>query len=376
MKRTKLLFLNTVLLRPPKYKIAKFGQYYSGSIITPFHNRKYFSLKHIFGFRFHSFKYYRGNSLLRNMHLITLSIIISLKIYFKGEKFDVIISPNPFITGFIAFFLSAITRAKVIVEVNGNFESAFKFGWGGEIKPGFMDRLKGCVSKLIISLVLKRADMVKLLYLKQLEPLKIKGKINTTAFADFVTINKFIKADKNDEKYILLLGYPWYLKGVDVLINAFNKISWKFPDYRLKIVGWCPHGRDFYEELSKDNPKIDLCDPVSYDEVVILMSRCSLYVLASRTEAMGRVLLEAMASKKPIIASNVGGVPEVIKDGYNGLLFEKENVDDLADKINLLLSNRDLTTKLAQNGFEYVQKYMSEDSYIENYRQMIKEVLK
>ena len=80
------------------------------------------------------------------------------------------------------------------------------------------------------------------------------------------------------------------------------------------------------------------------------MAGCSLFVLPSRTEAMGRVLLEAMACKKPIIASNVGGIPEIIKDGYNGLLFESENVDDLAEKIRLVLSNKKYPTMLRNNG--------------------------
>jgi glycosyltransferase involved in cell wall biosynthesis len=110
---------------------------------------------------------------------------------------------------------------------------------------------------------------------------------------------------------------------------------------------------------------------VPYKDVIPLFAGCSLYVLASRTEAMGRVLLEAMACRKPVIASNVGGVPYVIEDGYNGLLFEKENVDDLAEKIKLVLSDNELAEKLAENGYMYVRKNLSEKNYINNYKNMI-----
>ena len=229
---------------------------------------------------------------------------------------------------------------------------------------------------IIIPFVLKRADMVKLLSDNQVEPFNLTlDKIRSRVFSNFIPVQRFIKGSKNDLKYILLLGYPWYLKGVDVLIKAFDMISQDFPEYRLKIFGWCPEGKDYYRGLARNNQRIDLNDSVYYEEVVEIMANCSLYVLASRTEAMGRVLVEAMACGKPIIASNVGGVYSIIKDGYNGLLFEKENVNDLAEKMHYLLSNPEVATKLADNGFLEVQEYLSEDCYINKYRDMIYDVL-
>ena len=106
------------------------------------------------------------------------------------------------------------------------------------------------------------------------------------------------------------------------------------------------------------------------------MTACSLYVLASRTEAMGRVLLEAMASEKPIIASNVDGVPTVIRDGYNGLLFVSESVDDLADKMRTVLSDKQRATTLARNGLEYVMSNLSEACYLNKYQEMVRQTLK
>ena len=108
--------------------------------------------------------------------------------------------------------------------------------------------------------------------------------------------------------------------------------------------------------LQKATRNIEFHKPVFYDKVVKLMAGCSLFILPSRTEAMGRVLLEAMACEKPIIASNVGGIPEVIKNGYNGLLFKSENVDDLADKIRLVLSNKKFALMLGNNAFYMLRK--------------------
>jgi len=364
-------------------KFVYFNKYYCGEIISPVNktSEKITRLKQYNiadKMRLHPFSYYYGNKVLATLKVFFYQIVMPLKLFYMEKiEYKIVISPNPLLTGLSALIIGKITGAKSIVEVNGNFEVAFKYGDKIGIKPNITSKLKDKISRFMILFVCKNADHVKLLYSKQLDTLML-GKVYTTkatSFSDFVPVEHFLNAPKRDEKYILLLGYPWYLKGVDVLIMAFKKITDTFPEYRLKIIGWCPVGRGVFEDLSKDNPKIELCDPVHYDAVIQLMTRCSLYVLASRTEAMGRVLLEAMASKKPIVASNVGGVPSVVKDGFNGLLFESENVDDLAEKISLILSDKAKATMLADNGYEYVQSHLAEQSYIANYRKMIDKTL-
>jgi glycosyltransferase involved in cell wall biosynthesis len=169
------------------------------------------------------------------------------------------------------------------------------------------------------------------------------------------------------------MGFPWHLKGVDVLIRAFNAVSPRFPDYSLRVVGYCPDKTE-YLRLRGDNNKISLCDPVPYAEAVRLMSECSLFVLASRTDSSPRVLREAMAARKPIVASNVDGIPELIRDGYNGLLFTPEDHDELAAKIARVLSDDDLAGRLADNGFAYVRANLSEERYLERFRAMVDDV--
>jgi glycosyltransferase involved in cell wall biosynthesis len=364
-------------------KFAYFSRYYRVEIISAVNkpSEKITQLKTYNiaeNIRLHPFSYYYKNGVVAFLKIFFYQILIASRLFYKEKiKFKIVVSPNPLLTGLAALIIGKATGAKSIIEVNGNFEDAFKYGDKGKIDNGIKGRLKNKFSKFIISFVCKRADRVKLLYENQLEPLEIKNahKIKKNSFSDFTPISYFINAPKRDEKYILLLGYPWYLKGVDILIKAFKRISDSFPEYRLKIVGWCPEGREFFEDLAKGNSRIELCDPVYYDEVIPLMTKCSIYVLASRTEAMGRVLLEAMASKKPVIASNVGGVPYIIQDGFNGLLFQSENIDDLSNKLYQLLSDKKRAAELAQNGYEFVQSHLSEQCYIKIYREMINSVL-
>jgi len=99
-----------------------------------------------------------------------------------------------------------------------------------------------------------------------------------------------------------------------------------------------------------------------------LLSALDIFVLSSREEGLGSVLIEAMASGLPIVATNTGGIPEMIKDGYNGILAEKENSRSLAEKIIMLASDGNLKAELSENALEESKKYSS--------RKMAEETLK
>jgi glycosyltransferase involved in cell wall biosynthesis len=177
-----------------------------------------------------------------------------------------------------------------------------------------------------------------------------------------------------ENRYILFLGFPWKLKGVDILIQAFLQIADRHPDVTLRVVGLCPDRRPF-ERLASGHPRISLEDPVMPDEVASLMTGCEILVLPSRTEGMPKVLLEAMAARRTFIASRVGGIPTYVEDGKNGLLFDPEDVEQLAEKMSLLLSDRDYAARLADEGNRRVFELWSEERYVENFRNMIVRVI-
>src|SRR4029077_14523919 len=161
-------------------------------------------------------------------------------------------------------------------------------------------------------------------------------------------------------------GYPWYRKGVDVLIRAFKLIAAQFPDYKLKLMGYYPD-REFLNNLAGDCPQSEVLAPRPYDEALKVIGSCSVDVSASRTEGMPRVLLEAMAARKPIVASAVDGVPYYIKDNDNGLLFQSENVEELAAKLATLLSNPELQARLAKRAYEKAFSEYDEQSYVRSF---------
>ena len=98
------------------------------------------------------------------------------------------------------------------------------------------------------------------------------------------------------------------------------------------------------------HPAIFHQPPVLPSEMPEHMGRCAIFVLPSRTEAMGRVLLEAMACAKPRIGSDLEGIPTVIADGVDGLLFRPGDADDLAAKLDRLMGDANLRKQMGVAG--------------------------
>jgi glycosyltransferase involved in cell wall biosynthesis len=102
--------------------------------------------------------------------------------------------------------------------------------------------------------------------------------------------------------------------------------------------------------------------------------RCfDLVLLPSYNETFGLVLAEAMRSGVAVIGTNYGGVTEIIDHQKTGLLFEKDNARDLADKIELLYSDKDYRVKLAQQGKAKADKYFNDESHFQKLEKLFLE---
>jgi glycosyltransferase involved in cell wall biosynthesis len=175
------------------------------------------------------------------------------------------------------------------------------------------------------------------------------------------------------ENFILFVGVLSPLKNVDGLIESFTKITKDFPGFKLVIVG---EGKErerlqFLVWNLGIEHKTKFQGKLSLKETKDLMKRCYCLVLPSFSEGLGRVLMEAMALGKPVIGSNVGGIPDLIKDNKNGFLIQPDTIFELVEKLRILLGNRELAIKMGKEGRAFVQKNFSNQKYIESYISMI-----
>lgn len=174
---------------------------------------------------------------------------------------------------------------------------------------------------------------------------------------EFKNLQK-LKIDKRKQR-ILFVGSLVPVKGIKYLIESMKKITNDYPNAELVIVG---DGVDKYE-LEKLVIELDLCDSISFvgkvpnHKIGQYMIESDIFVLPSLSEGFGIVLLEAMASGLPIVASNVGGIPSIIQNGVNGFLVDPKNSEKIAEKVLFLLNNEETMIKISQNNKKKVENY-------------------
>lgn len=157
--------------------------------------------------------------------------------------------------------------------------------------------------------------------------------------------------------YIMYLGRPMPHKNLYRLINAFVILKNKYPDLKLVLAG---RKDELYREIEKwcEEQFIDnviFTDFVSEGQLRWLYENCEAYIFPSLSEGFGLPALEAMAHGAPVVSSNATCLPEIYGDG--AYYFDPINVDDIASKINDVLSNKALRTKLISAGQAQVKKY-------------------
>lgn len=164
-----------------------------------------------------------------------------------------------------------------------------------------------------------------------------------------------------DKKIILFFGNIVPYKGPDVLLKAFSLIKSKFPQLMLVFAG----EGIMKQELKLKSMDMGLGNHVHFAGFVpnelkpLYYKSADIFCLPSvnLAEAFGIVNLEAMASGIPIIASDLGGIPDIIKNGENGLLFEPGNIKELSQALEYFLQNEDDRLKMGKIGEKKSKNY-------------------
>ena len=146
-------------------------------------------------------------------------------------------------------------------------------------------------------------------------------------------------------------------KGVDVLLEAMPAIVKEIPTLQLCIVG----DGILKEELQRQAERLGIASNVHFAGVAAdvrpWLAAFDLFVLASRREGMGRVLMEAMAMGVPVIGTRVGGIPEIIEDGVNGQLVDSEDSGVLTATILELVGDAESCRRQGDEGIHTAREF-------------------
>ena len=248
----------------------------------------------------------------------------------KEFRPEAIIAESPYTAAaaIVARWLVRGEKPQVIVEVHGDWRTATRL-YGSPARK-LLNPFADAVSRFAV----RRSDAVRALsrYTESLVE-DVRGIPVTASFEAYMDLSAFTAREVQplpERPTALFVGMLEAYKNIDGLAAAWRLVAPDLPDARLVIVGKGAR-REVVEELVAELPEqVEWHEQIPPSEVAEQMDDATVLVLPSRSEGLGRVVVEAFARGRGLVASRVGGIPDVARDGEEALLVEPGDVEELA----------------------------------------------
>tara|TARA_B100000029_G_scaffold509110_1_gene597536 strand:+ start:114 stop:1052 length:939 start_codon:yes stop_codon:yes gene_type:complete len=266
---------------------------------------------------------------IKNLKNLSFSLFGTLKAINNSKTYDAVHAWNiP-----SAFIMKKIKAKKKILSVHGVYSK----------------QVNMLHSKLTSSIVNSKENQV----LDWADKLTTDSKFVQSEYAKLGKTFEYIPAPLDSEKFkdisktekknqIVFVGRDSFEKGIDILRSIESKI----------------------------NAPVKYCTNLDWKDAMKMVQESQILIVPSRTESIPQVIKEAFFLHVPVIATNVGGIPELISNNNTGLLVSPENPDEMCDTINDLLIDHNKKQKLSKNAFEFITRNFSWEALIEKYTKL------
>jgi glycosyltransferase involved in cell wall biosynthesis len=243
----------------------------------------------------------------------------------------------------------------VLVDVHGDWRTSTRL-YGSPLR-----RTLSPLADRVALGALRRADAVRTVSPYTTELVREVGLEPADVFPAFMDLEPFLAPPRPlpEHPQGLFVGVLELYKNVDGLAEAWRLAAPRVPGARLRIVGSGTR-TDVVERLVTDLPEqTTWTNRLETAEVAVALDAATALVLPSRSEGMGRVVVEALCRGRPVVAARVGGIPDLVRDGENGLLVEPGDTPALVDAIVRILSDRELAERLAARARESAEPWLA-----------------
>ena len=181
----------------------------------------------------------------------------------------------------------------------------------------------------------------------------------------------------NDDQFIAICtGEVKYRKGQDLIIENLNLICNLIPNFKLLLLG--RQNQTFVKELKSSLKKMNLEKRVGFipyqPNAIEYIYAADVLLQPSRSEALPRTILEAMALKTPIVASDVDGIPELVEDNRSAILFSLSNIDKMIEGIHTVHSNDSLRAQITENAHRRYWDNFSRANHIKKNSEFVSQI--
>lgn len=179
-----------------------------------------------------------------------------------------------------------------------------------------------------------------------------------------------------DQRVIGTVGNLFAVKGQVYLLRACQAVARTFPDFVLLVAG----EGDQLGALEKEASDLGIANNVKFlgfrEDVPVLLQAMDIFVLPSLSEGLPLSVLEALSLQKPVVATNVGGIPEIVEDGVTGFLVPPKNPDALAKAILQMLQHPRIAADMGQAGRKRVEEDFGLAKMLREYQSLYEEALR
>ena len=261
------------------------------------------------------------------------------------------------------------SRAKLIAEVHGDWRVSTRL-YGSPARAVLApigDRLAGWA--------LRRADAHRAISAFTASLVRGLGREPAGVFPTYSDLGAFTgpAVPPPEEPLALFVGVLERYKGVETLAAAWRLVTRRLPDAQLHLVGSGTQSA-VAAALEREGARWDR--RLEPEELASALDASRVLLLPSAAEGLGRVIVEAFLRARPVVATRVGGIPDLVEHDVNGLLVEPGSPESLADSIGRVLVDRELARRLGETAHAHVAQWLATpEEYADNVRAVVDSVL-
>jgi glycosyltransferase involved in cell wall biosynthesis len=266
----------------------------------------------------------------------------------KQFRPDVVLAQSVYEAG-AAHVAKTLARsdARIVVDVHGDWRTATRL-YGSPLR-----RVLSPLTAQVSRGALRRADAVRTISDFTSGLVRREGIEPASVFPAYVDLSTFVERQPSplpDQPQALFVGVLERYKNVDGLAAAWREVARRVPNARLLVVG-SGRERALVEELARDDT-VEWKERLAQPEIARALDASTCLVLPSRSEGLPRIVIEAFCRGRSVVGTRVGGIPDIVSDGVNGLLVDAGTTSALADALVRVLTDRTLAQRLSEGARE------------------------
>jgi len=309
------------------------------------------------------------------MFLFVMISLFLIRKLIKKKKYDAVFAFFAIPSGFLAMLLLKFYKMPYIISMQGSDVP----GYDPHTHPTVIYKiLKPIIKKIwhCANFITANSDYMRNLALNFYSGAEIVTIHNGVDFDNYERLN--IKSPRRRCFRIISVTRLVERKGLQHLFRSLPMIIKGVKSkIEVLIIGDGPY-RASLEKIKKETGLgcVKFLGRIDHKELPKYYKNADLFVLLSTVEAFGVVFAEAMAAELPVVATNIGGIPEIVENGKTGILVPPKNKEKLANAVIKLINNKNLSKEMGITGKQRVQKYFTWEIIAKKYEKLFTEIKK